>query len=336
MKAVRVHKLGGPEGLTVEELPEPAPGPGEVAVRVRAVSLNFRDLLVVRGAYNPRIGLPAVPLSDGAGDVAAVGPGVSRFKAGDRVAGAFMPGWVDGPLTESRAKSALGAGGNGMAAGTVVLPAEGVVAIPDHLTFEEASTLPCAGVTAWHALVSAGRIEAGQSVLVQGTGGVSVFALQFAKLSGARVIATSSSDEKLRRAIELGASDGVNYKTQPDWDKAVLDLTGGAGADHVVEVGGAGTLGKSLKAVKFGGRVAMIGVLSGGSAEVGIAPLLMKNVRVQGLLVGSVAMFEAMNRAVSLHRLRPVVDRIFALDQIADAYRYMAEGSHFGKIVVRL
>jgi NADPH:quinone reductase-like Zn-dependent oxidoreductase len=209
--------------------------------------LNFRDLLVLKGQYNPKIALPAVPLSDGAGEVEAVGPGVTRVKSGDRVAAAFMPGWVGGEPTESKARTALGAGGAGMLAEVVVLPAEGLVKIPDHLTFEEASSLPCAGVTAWHAVVTEGQVKAGDTVLILGTGGVSMFALQFARLNGARVIATSGSDEKLQRVLDLGASDGINYKTTPEWDKAVRSLTGGEGVDHVVEVGGAGTLSRSLR-----------------------------------------------------------------------------------------
>lgn len=336
MKAIRVHQFGGPEGLRLDDVPEPSPGPGEVAVRVRACSLNYRDLMVVRGHYNPKAPLPMVPLSDGAGEVVAVGPGASRFAVGDRVAAAFMPGWVSGGPTDEGARSALGGGGNGMLAETVVIAETGLVSVPEHLTFEEAATLPCAAVTAWHALVTEGQVKAGETVLVQGTGGVSVFAARFALTHGARVIATSSSDEKLERMRSTGASDGVNYKSTPEWDKAVRDLTDGRGVDHVVEVGGADTLGKSLKAVKTGGRVAMIGVLTGGSAEVNVLPVLMKNVRVQGIYVGSVAMFEAMNRAISLHKLHPVIDRVFPMDQTADALRHIESGSHFGKIVVRV
>jgi NADPH:quinone reductase-like Zn-dependent oxidoreductase len=336
MNAIRIHELGGPEGLKLEQLPEPAPGPGEVALRVRATSLNYRDLMVLNGLYSPRIALPAVPLSDGAGEVVAVGAGVQRFTTGDRVATAFMPGWIDGPPTEAAARTALGAGGAGMLAETVVLPAEGLVSIPDHLTFEEAATLPCAAVTAWHALVTEGQLKAGDIVLIQGTGGVSIFALQFARLHGARVIATSGSDEKLQKVRERGASDGINYKSTPDWDKVVRELTGGVGADHVVEVGGAGTLARSLRAVRIGGRVSLIGVLSGGASEVSIFPILMKNVRVQGIYVGSRAMFEEMNRAIELHRLRPAIDRVFPLEQASEAYRHMESGTHFGKIVIRL
>jgi NADPH:quinone reductase-like Zn-dependent oxidoreductase len=336
MRAIRIHELSGPGDLRLDELPEPSPGPGEVAVRVRAASLNYRDLMMVKGLYNPKLPLPAVPLSDGAGEVAAVGPGATRFKPGDRVMAAFMPGWVGGSRTEAKARTALGAGGTGMLAELVVLPESGLIAVPGHLAFEEAATLPCAGVTAWHALVTEGQVKAGDSVLTQGTGGVSVFAVQFALLHGARVIATSSSDEKLRRVRELGASDGINYTTTPDWDKAARALTGGEGVDHVVEVGGAGTLTKSLRAMKVGGRVSLIGVLSGGASEVNILPVLMKNVRVQGIFVGSVEMFEAMTRAVALHGLRPVIDRTFPMERASEAYRYMESGAHFGKVVITL
>ncbi|MGE3818002.1 MAG: NAD(P)-dependent alcohol dehydrogenase [Isosphaeraceae bacterium] len=336
MRAIRVQRFGGPEHLSLDELPEPVPGPGEVAVRVRACSLNYRDLMVVKGLYNPKAPLPLVPLSDGAGEVAALGPGVTRVALGDRVASGFMPGWVSGPVTDEAARGALGAGGLGMLAETVVLPETGLVGVPDHLTLEEAATLPCAAVTAWNALVTEGQVKAGDTVLVQGTGGVSVFALQFALLHGARVIATSSSDDKLDRMRELGASDGINYRTNPDWEKRVRELTHGQGVDHVVEVGGSGTLGRSLKAVRTGGRIAMIGVLSGGSAEVTILPILMKHIRVQGIFVGSVSMFEAMNRAISLHNLHPIVDRLFPMTETAEALRHMERGAHFGKIVIRL
>jgi NADPH:quinone reductase-like Zn-dependent oxidoreductase len=336
MKAIRVHQLGGPEGLRIEEISTPSPGPGEVAVRVHATSLNYRDLMMIRGQYNPRIPVPFVPLSDGAGEVEAVGSGVTRWREGDRVAAAFMPGWISGGPTDAAVRSALGAGGTGMLAERVVIPADGLVAIPEHLTFEEAATLPCAAVTAWHAVVTEGQIRAGDTVLVLGTGGVSVFALQFALLHGARVLATSGSEEKLQRIKDLGASDGVNYKVFPDWDKVVRELTDREGVDHVVEVGGAGSLSRSLRAVKTGGRVSMIGVLTGGVSEVNVLPILMRNLRVQGIFVGSVAMFEQMNRAITMHRLRPVVDRVFPFEHAAEAFRHMESGSHFGKIVVRV
>jgi len=336
MRAIRVHGLGDTDGLRADDLAEPVPGPGDVAVRVRATSLNYRDLMMIKGHYDPRIPLPYVPLSDGAGEVVSVGPGVTRHRPGDRVAVAFMPGWVDGGPGDDKSRSALGAGGTGMLAEVVVVPAAGVVAFPPHLSFEEAATLPCAAVTAWHALVTEGGVKAGDTVLIQGTGGVSLFALQIARAHGARVIATSGRDDKLRRVLGLGASDGINYKTNPEWDKAVRALTDGEGVDHVVEVGGAGTLTRSLRAVKAGGRVSLIGVLAGGAAEVNILPVLMKCVRVQGIFVGSVAMFEAMNRAIDLHKIRPVVDRVFPFEQAAEAFRHLESGEHFGKVVIRV
>ncbi len=334
MKAVQLHAFEGPGGYRVADLPEPRPGPGEAVVRIRATSLNYRDLLVARGDYSRKIPLPLVPLSDGAGEVIEVGPGVSRVRVGDRVASAFMPAWIDGPPTDAGANSALGAAAPGVLTEFIALPADGLVSIPEHLTFEEAATLPCAAVTAWHALVIEGNVRAGETVLIQGTGGVSLFALQFARLAGARVIATSSSEEKLERAIRMGASDGINYQATPDWEARVLELTDGLGVDHVVEVGGAGTLPRSIKAVRRGGRISLIGVLTGG--EIDPRPLLMKNVRAQGIFVGSRAMFEGMNRAIALHKLRPVVDQVFPIDRTAEALRHLESGSHFGKVVIRV
>ena len=336
MRALRIHEVGGPEGLRVDEQPTPTPGPGQVLGRVRAASLNFRDLLVIKGQYSRNLPLPMVPLSDGAGEVAAVGAGVTRVKPGDRVAAIFMQTWLAGKVTDAAAKSAMGGAIDGMLAEYVVLHEDGLVHIPQHLSFEEAATLPCAAVTAWHALYGEAPLGPGESVLVQGTGGVSLFALQFARLGGARVIATSSSDEKLKRALELGASDGINYKSTPEWDRKVRELTGGEGVDHIVEVGGAGTLSKSLRCIRTAGQVSLIGVLSGGSGEVALFPVLMKNVRVQGIYVGSRAMFEAMNRAIALHKLHPVVDRVFPFEETAAAFRHMEQGAHFGKIVIRV
>jgi NADPH:quinone reductase-like Zn-dependent oxidoreductase len=333
MKIYEVQGSFGIDSLKVVEKPEPAPGPGQVLLKMRVWSLNYRDLLVVKGVYNPKIALPFTPFSDGVGEVVAVGAGVSRIKKGERVAGAFMQTWIEGALTESKSKSSLGGGGPGLLAEYVVLNAEGVVPVPAHLSDEEAATLPCAGVTAWCALVSEGQLKAGDVVLVQGTGGVSLFALQFARLSGARVIGTSSSDDKLKRVRELGASDGINYKTNPDWDKVVRDLTGGTGVDHVVEVGGAGTMPKSLRAVRIGGRISLIGVLTGGG-EFNPMPILMKKARVQGIYVGSRVMFEDMNRAITLHKMRPVLDKVFPFAEAAAALRHMESASHFGKVCV--
>jgi NADPH:quinone reductase-like Zn-dependent oxidoreductase len=323
------------DALTVSERPQPQPGPGQVLVRMKAWSLNYRDLLVVKGQYNPRLKLPFVPLSDGAGEVAAVGPGVKRVKVGDRVAGCFMQDWSGGELSDAQAKSALGGALEGVLAEYALLQEDGVVHVPEHLSDEEAATLPCAAVTAWHGLVSSGRVKAGDTVLVQGTGGVSLFALQFARLHGARVIATSGQDEKLARVLKMGASDGINYKQTPEWGEKVRTLAGGTGVDHVIEVGGAGTLNQSLRAVRTGGHLALIGVLAG-PGNVNTMPILMKSVRVQGIYVGSREMFEAMNRAIALHQLRPVIDRVFPFAELRQALRHMESAAHFGKICVRM
>lgn len=333
MKVYEVRNSFGIDSLTLTDRSTPTPGPGQVLLRMRAWSLNYRDLLVVKGVYNPKIPLPFVPLSDGVGEVVDTGSGVTRVKTGQRVAGIFMQDWLDGEVTEAKAKTSLGGGGPGMLAEFVVLSENGVVSLPEHLTDEEAATLPCAAVTSWHALVDAGPVKAGDTILTQGTGGVSLFALQFARLHGARVIITSSSDEKLQRARQLGAGGGINYKQHPDWDKKVRELAPD-GVDQVIEVGGAGTLGKSLKAVRMGGIISLIGILSGGS-DFNPVPILMKKVRLQGIYVGSRAMFEAMNRAIALHNLRPVVDRTFPFTEARDALRHMESAAHFGKICLR-
>ena len=333
MKTYELHPGFGFDNLKLVDRTDPQAGPGQVLVRMKAWSLNYRDLLVVTGAYNPRMKLPMVPLSDGSGEVVAVGTGVTRFKAGDRVAGIFMQKWLAGDLTDDAAKSALGGAIDGVLSELVTFAEDGLVRVPDHLTFEEAATLPCAAVTAWNGLVASGGVKAGDTVLIQGTGGVSLFALQFAKLHGARVIATSSSDAKLARVRDLGAVDTINYKTTPEWGKAAAALTGGV--DHIVEVGGAGTLGESLRAVRPGGHIALIGVLTGGGQTFNPVPILMKAVRVHGIFVGSRAMFEAMNRAIALHAMKPVIDRVFEFDAAADALRHLQSGAHFGKVVIR-
>jgi NADPH:quinone reductase-like Zn-dependent oxidoreductase len=336
MKAFRLHSFGGPDALKLDEIADPAPGPGQVLVRLKAMSLNYRDLMVSKGIYNPKMRLPVVPVSDGAGEIAATGAGVTRFKPGDRVVACFMPGWVSGEPDDEKARSALGGGDLGLLAEQAVLPAEGLVPIPPHISFEEAATLPCAGVTAWNALFASGALNPGETVLIQGTGGVSIFALQFARLAGARVIATSSSDQKLERARALGASEGINYKSNPDWDKAARALTDGKGVDHIVEVGGAGTLPRSLRAVRIGGHIALIGVLTGASTDVNPTPILMKSVRVQGIFVGSRAMFEAMNRAITIAGMRPTIDRVFDFDQAPSAFKHLEGATHFGKVVIRV
>lgn len=335
MHAYRIYEFGGPESLKRDELPTPAPGPGQVLIKVKAVSLNYRDLLISKGLYNPKLPLPRIPLSDGAGEVTALGPGATRFKPGDRVAGCFMPAWTAGPIGDSKAPSTLGSEIDGTLAEEIVLPEEGLVSIPEHVSFEEAATLPCAAVTAWHALVDSGGIKPGETVLTLGTGGVSIFALQFAKMAGAQVIATSSHDDKLSRLREMGALELINYKTTPEWDRQVLSLTAGRGVDHVVEVGGAGTLNRSIRAVRRGGHIALIGVLSG-LGDVNPMPILMKAVRVQGIYVGSRTMFEAMNRAITVSQLRPVIDRVFEFQDAIAALKHLESGSHFGKVVVRI
>jgi NADPH:quinone reductase-like Zn-dependent oxidoreductase len=334
VKAWRYTEGFGQENLKIVELPDPVPGPGEAVVKVRACSLNYRDLAVMRGAYGGSVKPPLIPLSDGAGEVTDVGAGVTRVKPGDKVAGIFMQEWLEGPADDAKANSALGGSVNGMMAEKVCLKADGLVHYPSHLTFEEAATLPCAAVTAWHALFRSGGLKPGESVLLQGTGGVSIFALQFAKMAGARVIMTSGSDAKIERVKAMGAHATINYKTTPDWDKPVRQLTNGVGVDHVVEVGGAGTLPLTSKSVRRGGHIALIGVLAGGS---NFDPRLMmlKAARLQGIYVGSREMFEEMNRAISLAGLRPVIDRVFEFAELQDALGYLASGAHFGKVCIR-
>ena len=333
MKRYEIQKFGI-EQLSLVETGRPVPSAHEVLIRVRACSVNYRDLMMVEGSYNPRLKLPRVPFSDGAGEVVEVGEAVTRFKPGDRVAGTFMQAWIDGDLSLEQSRTAMGGPVDGMLSEYVALSEEGVVAIPSHLSFEEASTLPCAALTAWNALVTTGNLEPGETVLLLGTGGVSIFALQFAKMCAARVIITSSSDEKLARAKELGADELINYTTTPEWDRRARELTGGRGVDHVVEVGGAGTLSRSLNAVRMSGSVYVIGVLGGSTGDLSPVPILQKNLRVRGIFVGSRAMFEAMNRAIEQKELRPVIDRTFAFDDARDALRHMKSAAHFGKIVV--
>ena len=335
MKVFEIRDAFGLDNLVQADRPEPVPGYRQVLIKVRALSLNYRDLLMVKGLYNPGLRLPLVPFSDGAGDVVAVGDGVTRVKEGERVAGIFMQSWLAGELTSEAARSALGGESGGMLAEYVVLDQDGVVPVPDHLSYEEAATLPCAGTTAWHATVLQG-LKPGESVLLLGTGGVSIFALQFARLSGATVIITSSSEEKLQKARNLGAAEGINYRSVAAWGEKAKELSGGEGVDLVVEVGGAGTLPQSLRAVRRGGRISLIGVLTGAEGEINPRPIVMKKVRLQGIFVGSREMFESMSRAVTVSRLRPVVDRVFPFAEIREALRYMERQEHFGKICVRI
>jgi NADPH:quinone reductase-like Zn-dependent oxidoreductase len=314
----------------------PEPGADEVMIRVRAVSLNYRDLLVVQGKYNPHLKLPRVPLSDGAGEVVSVGAGVTAWKAGDRVVVPFFPAWLDGDISAAKAASALGGDVDGLLREFATVRADALLPVPPHLSFEQAATLPCAAVTAWNGLFVAGPLKPGQTLLLQGTGGVSLFGLQFGRMAGATIILISSSDAKLERARALGAHYTVNYRTEPEWGKRVLELTEGRGVDLTLEVGGAGTLSKTLRATGYAGRVSLIGVLSGIAGEVQIGHILHKALTIRGIYVGSRAMFKAMNDAITRHKLEPVIDRVFSFDESPDAFRHLESAQHFGKIVIRI
>ncbi|MEW6443543.1 MAG: NAD(P)-dependent alcohol dehydrogenase [bacterium] len=333
MKTLEIQKFGL-DHLVHAERPRPEPGPGQVLLRMKAASLNFRDLMTVQGLYNPKQPLPLVPGSDGVGEVVETGEGVSRVKKGERVATTFFQGWISGEPTVEKAGTTLGGPLNGVLTEYMLAGQDGVVHLPEHLSDEQAATLPCAALTAWNALAMQGHVRPGQTVLVQGTGGVALFSLQFAKLMGAKVVLTSSSDEKLERARTMGMDHGINYRKTPKWGKEARDWTGGVGVDHVIELGGAGTLQESLQAVRLGGQISLIGVLAGPAKELNITPILMKNIRVQGIFVGSREYFEAMNRAIALHRLQPVVDKIFPFAEAREAFKLMAGAGHFGKICI--
>lgn len=333
MNAWEINSSGGIDALAQATRPTPTPGPHDIVVRVHAVSLNYRDLLHVLG-YVDTDRWPLVPCSDGAGEVVAVGSHVARFRTGDRVAGTFFQRWDAGGITQDVMESALGGRLPGMLAQHVCLHENGAVSIPPGWSYVQAATLPCAALTAWHALVAKGRLAAGETVLVLGTGGVSLFALQIAKMHGARVILTSSSDDKIARARALGADETINYRQHPDWEARVLELTGGRGVDHVIELGGAGTLQKSIASVRTGGHVWLIGVLTGFEAKVDPLPILFKSVDVQGIYVGSREMFEAMNRAFAANGLTPVIDRTFPFREAREAFHCMQAAGHFGKLVV--
>jgi NADPH:quinone reductase-like Zn-dependent oxidoreductase len=334
MRAYQLSQATGIDALTQVDLPTPKPGPRQVLVKVAACSLNYRDLAIALGTYRMPTKPNLIPLSDGAGEVVEIGAGVTRVKVGDRVAGCFFQRWIGGPPEADTHLSALGGGIDGMLADYAVLEEHGVVKLPSHLSFEEGASLPCAAVTAWHALAEHARVLAGQTVLVQGTGGVSIFALQLARLMGAQVIVTSSSEQKLASAKELGAAHGVNYKATPEWDQAVVEASGG-GVDHVVEVGGPGTLARSLRAIRIGGKITLIGVLSG-AAEINPMLIFARRANLQGISVGSMQMFEAMNRAISASGLKPIVDKVFPFNDAPAAYRHLQSGQHFGKIVIRV
>lgn len=334
MKTYEIQEFGI-ENLALVERETPQPKETEVLIKFHAASLNYRDLMMVKGWYNPKLKMPLVPFSDGAGEVVAVGEAVTKWKVGDRVMPIFMQGWLDGAVDFQKARTALGGDVDGVLREFGAFDENGLVCIPEHLSYEEAATLPCAAVTAYHALFCSGSLKPDETVLLQGTGGVSIFALQFAAHFGAKTIITSSSDEKLKRAEELGANELINYKEREDWDKAVLELTGKRGVDHVVEVGGAGTLPKSINAVKMGGHIAVIGVLSQGDG-VNPIPILQKSIKLQGIFVGSRQMFEDMNRLISQNSIKPVIDKVFDFAEVKEALKYMEDGAHFGKIVVKI
>lgn len=335
MKAYEIEQFGI-DNLRIVERETPRPAAGEVLVKMQAASLNYRDVMVVSGTYNPRMKLPAILFSDGSGEVFEISEGVTKWSVGDRVCSTVIPGWIDGGSSAETAKTAIGAGGSdGVLSEYRLFGEDSLIRVPEHLSFDEAATLPCAAVTAWNALAVSGNIKAGDTVLTLGTGGVSIFAIQFAKAFGAKVIATSSSNEKLAKVRELGADETINYREREGWDKAVLEMTDGRGVDHVVEVGGTGTLAKSVKAVRVGGHIALIGALDM-AGEFNPIPVFMKAVRVQGIFVGSRAMFEDLNNFIVKENIKPVIDRTFRFNEAKEALRYMESGSHLGKIVVKI
>jgi len=335
MKAYELHPEEGFAALQVVDRPVPsAPGAHDVRVRIRAVSLNFRDVVIAR--LSRKRAKRIVPVSDGAGEVLAVGGSVTRVRVGDRVAAAFFPTWTSGSLTDAHHSNALGGSLDGVLAEEVVLPESAWVKIPTHCSFEQASTLPCAGVTAWHALFEAAALKPGDTVLVQGTGGVSVFALQLARAAGAGVIATSSSAAKRARLEQMGAATTIDYRENPKWGDAVRAAAGGRGVDIVVEVGGAGTFDESVKALRYGGTMSLLGILAGTQGPVNTYAILQKNIRVHGIYVGSVVMFEALVRALDATKVEPIIDTVFPFAEARAAYEHLASGTHFGKVVIRV
>lgn len=334
MKAYEINEFGI-ENLAISDRKMPVAQANEVLVKFRAASLNYRDLMMVKGEYDPKLRTPLVPCSDGAGEVVEVGPDVTKWKIGDGVMPSFMQGWIDGAVEFRKAKTALGGDFDGCLREYGAFQESGLVKIPGHLTFEEAATLPCAGVTAWNALKYSGQINKGDRVLLLGTGGVSVFGLQFAKNLGAETIITSSSDDKLEMASTLGATHTINYASNPEWDEEVLEITGKRGVDHIIEVGGAGTLQRSLNCVRMGGHIAVIGVLAG-KGEFNPMSVLMKAVRLHGIFVGSREMFEDMTEVMRNEYIKPVVNKVFEFEEAREALEHMESGSHFGKIVIKI
>jgi NADPH:quinone reductase-like Zn-dependent oxidoreductase len=336
MKVIEIKESFGLENLTIVERERPQPGPGELLLKMKAVSLNFRDLLTVQGMYNPRQPLPLIPCSDGVGVVVEAGDGVQGFGPGDRVIPIFAQKWLSGEPTRDKLRSTLGGPLDGTLCEYMTVPAEAVATVPNYMSDLEAATLPCAALTAWSALVVQAHVRPGDTVLVLGTGGVAIAAVQIAKMLGARVIVTSSSDEKLERARALGADHGINYRAEPRWGKLARELAGGEGVDHVIEVGGAGTLEQSIRSVRVNGQISLIGVLAGGVQEVNVIPVLMQNIRIQGVIVGSRESFEDMLRAYALHQVKPVVDRVFAFEESRAAFEHVLDGAHFGKVCISL
>ncbi|MEY2937340.1 MAG: hypothetical protein RL033_8089 [Pseudomonadota bacterium] len=336
---MRVYELRGPglDQLRCVDRPKPEPGPGQVLVRVCAASLNYRDLLIAEGRYGRLpIHYPLVPLSDAAGEVVTVGDGVTRVAAGDRVATSFFQDWLEGPLDARKAATALGGAIDGVLAEYVLLQADGVVQLPPSLSFEQGCTLPCAGVTAWVSLIEHGKLEPDQSVLLQGTGGVSILGLQIAKAVGARVFITSRSDEKLARAASLGADGLINSEKLPDWDVGVRELTIGRGVDHLIEVSGAATLPISLRALRDGGHLSLVGLLSGAPASQEVAERNERGIRVDSVYVGSRRHLESLTELLARFGVKPIVDVSFPFDQAAQAFEYLKSGQHFGKVVIRI
>ena len=334
MRAWQIISDGGVDALHLADVPSPEPGPGEVKVRVRASSINYRDLATIEDPVTRKLPYPTVPNSDAAGEIVAVGSGVAGVGVGDRVTSCFFADWEAGPCTAAAMASALGGARPGVLAEEVILPATGILPMPGHMSFAEAATLPCAALTAWHALTMPVPVVAGETVLLLGTGGVSVFAQQICAMMGVRTIVTSSSDAKLVRMRALGASETVNYRATPDWEQAVLDLTGGAGVDRVVEVGGPGTLQRSIEAVRVGGTIALIGILTGAAGQIVPTGIMRKSLTMRGIYVGPRQMFVGMNRALSAHGVAPVIDKTVAFENAPEAYRAMRAAGHFGKIVI--
>jgi len=334
MKCYELQGTSGLDALKPAERATPQVGPRQVLVKVRAASLNYRDAMIAGGGYARGVKVPVIPLSDGAGEVIAAGAEVRNVKLGDRVAGIFFQRWLAGPVRPDIQEAALGGTADGMLTELALLDGEGVVRVPDRLSFAEAATLPCAALTAWHGLVEAGGMKPGDTVLLLGTGGVSIFGLQFAKLGGARAIITSSSDDKLERAKKMGADETINYRRTPEWQERVRELTNGRGVDHVLEV--VGSDAKSLASVRNGGHMAIIGARAGHAGELDRRQILGKGVRITGINVGSRAMFEAMNRAISVNGLRPAIDKTFPFSEALAAYRDFSTGQHFGKVVIAM